>query len=302
MVYLHEDKEKFIQAVNLTAYQAAVMESIVEKDYYVTVILRLLAEKAPFIVFKGGTSLSKCHKTILRFSEDIDFAVDTPLSQGQKKKLKYTIVDTVQELGLQILNLDEIRSRRDYNRYIIAYDTVLPQIDNIVQSTVLLETSFTTVSFPAVSLKVESMIGNMILQEAPEMMEKYHMDFFQMKVQGMDRTLADKVFAICDYYLQNHVKKHSRHIYDIYKLLPLVPQDESFRKLVKEVRAVRKLSNVCPSAQDNVSIPKLLEKIIDEEAYREDYQNVTLRLLREEADYDIVVIALREIAQGKMFV
>lgn len=41
-------------------------------------------------------------------------------------------------------------------------------------------------------------------------------------LQGLDRTLVDKVFAICDYYLQNRIKKHSRHIYDIYKLLPLV--------------------------------------------------------------------------------
>ena len=58
---------------------------------------------------------------------------------------------------------------------------------------------------------------------------------FEMKVQGIDRTLADKVFAVSDYYLQGKVAKHSRHLYDIYKLLPLVPQDENFRELVKEV-------------------------------------------------------------------
>lgn len=36
--------------------------------------------------FKGGTSLSKCHKVIRRFSEDIDITIDTLLSQGQKKR------------------------------------------------------------------------------------------------------------------------------------------------------------------------------------------------------------------------
>ena len=30
---------------------------------------------------------------------------------------------------------------------------------------------------------------------------------FEMKVQGIDRTLADKVFAVCDYYLQGKVAK-----------------------------------------------------------------------------------------------
>lgn len=300
-MYLHEDKEQFIQAINLASYQSAVMEQIVEKDYYVTMILRLLSEKMPFVVFKGGTSLSKCYKAILRFSEDIDIAVDTSLSQGQKKKLKYTVLDVVQELGLQILNLNETRSRRDYNRYVISYDSVLSRIDDVIQPAVLIETSFTTISFPTVNLKVGSMIGDMMLREAPQMLDEYHMDSFEMKVQGIDRTLIDKVFAICDYYLQNRVKNHSRHIYDIYKLLPLVPQDKAFRKLVEEVREVRKLSNVCLSAQEGVDIPALLEKIIDEKIYREDYQNVTIRLLEEKADYDTAISAVDEIVQRGMF-
>ena len=295
MVYLHEDKEQFVQAVNLASYQFSVMESIVEKDYYVTMLLRLLAERIPSVVFKGGTSLSKCHKAILRFSEDIDIAVDTSLTQGKKKKLKCTLVDIVKELGLEILNLDETQSRKDYNRYIIAYNTVLSQSDDTIQSTILVETSFIAVSFPTVTLKVGSIVGDMMLCEAPEMLEKYHMDFFEMKIQGIDRTLIDKVFAVCDYYLQNRTKKHSRHIYDIYKLLPLVKQDDEFRKLVEEVRSVRKLSNVCPSAQDGVDIPKLLKKIIDEEVYRGDYQSVTARLLEEEVDYDVAIKALDKI-------
>ena len=103
--------------------------------------------------------------------------------------------------------------------------------------------------------------------EAPEFVQIYGLAPFAMKVQGLDRTLADKVFAVCDYYLQDKVKKHSRHIYDIYKLLPLVPQDEEYHKLVQEVRKVRKDSPVCPSAMDDVDIPELLWRIIKEEAY-----------------------------------
>ena len=83
----------------------------------------------PYIVFKGGTSLSKCHKVIRRFSEDIDITIDTLLSQGQKKKIKQAIVDSAQELGMTIENLDETRSRRDYNRYVIASDTIKPRLE-----------------------------------------------------------------------------------------------------------------------------------------------------------------------------
>ena len=60
-----------------------------------------------------------------------------------------------------------------------------------------------------------------------------------MKVQAIDRTLIDKVFAICDYYMKGDVRRHSRHIYNIFKLLPMVPLDDDFGKLVKEVREIR---------------------------------------------------------------
>jgi len=77
---------------------------------------------------------------------------------------------------------------------------------------VLLETSFAEVSFPTVLLPVHSYVGDMMLEEAPEELANFGLDIFEMKVQDIGRTLADKVFAICDYYMQDEVKNHSRHI------------------------------------------------------------------------------------------
>ena len=37
-----------------------------------------------------------------------------------------------------------------------------------------------------------------MVKEAPEVIGEYHINPFEMKVQGLDRTLVDKVFAICD--------------------------------------------------------------------------------------------------------
>ncbi|HLF94332.1 MAG TPA: nucleotidyl transferase AbiEii/AbiGii toxin family protein [Planctomycetota bacterium] len=51
----------------------------VEKDYWVCWLLKQLftiPEYDGWLVFKGGTSLSKCFNLIRRFSEDIDLAVD----------------------------------------------------------------------------------------------------------------------------------------------------------------------------------------------------------------------------------
>ena len=99
-MYLHEDRELFADAVRKSVQHTNMSEMIIEKDYYVTMILRLLSQKLPYVVFKGGTSLSKCHRVIKRFSEDIDIAIDTSLSQGEKKKLKYVLVDIAEELGI----------------------------------------------------------------------------------------------------------------------------------------------------------------------------------------------------------
>jgi len=64
--------------VNQVAGRLGVGPVIVEKDFWVCWALgRLFAapEVAPHVVFKGGTSLSKVHAAIQRFSEDIDLAV-----------------------------------------------------------------------------------------------------------------------------------------------------------------------------------------------------------------------------------
>ena len=301
MEFLHNDKETFSQAINLVTNKNAIRPDIVEKDYYVTMILRLLSERLPFIVFKGGTSLSKCHKAIKRFSEDIDITIDTTISQGQKKKVKEAIEEVSAMLGLSIPNIDKTRSRRDYNRYEIEYNPIDELDDVAVLPAVILETSYTAISFSVSELPVHNYIGDMMVEEAPDYIEKYALSPFTMKVQDISRTLADKVFAICDYYLQNKTEKHSRHLYDIYKLLPHVPQDDSFKKLVKEVRQVRALSPVCPSAKQDVDVVDLLKRIVSENVYKSDYENITENLLEEELNYETVIPALKQIAENGMF-
>ena len=217
------------------------------------------------------------------------------------KKLKEAIKEAAEVLGLTIPNLNETRSRRSYNRYILAFESVISDPDDIVQSVVLMETSFAEVSFPTVVLPVRSYIGDMMIEEAPEELENYRLDPFKMKVQGIDRTLVDKVFAICDYYMQGKVKKHSRHIYDIYKLLPIIPQNEEFKRLVREVRNVRAMNNICPSAQPGVDVPEMLKYLVANDVYKSDFEIVTSRILEEQVTYATAVEAVKVIADSGMF-
>ena len=45
MAYLHENREEFINAVNLASEYFHILPIIAEKDYYVTMILRALSER-----------------------------------------------------------------------------------------------------------------------------------------------------------------------------------------------------------------------------------------------------------------
>ena len=44
MDYLHNNREQFAEAINLAVFQTGLAPEIIEKDYYITLILRKLSE------------------------------------------------------------------------------------------------------------------------------------------------------------------------------------------------------------------------------------------------------------------
>ena len=56
---LHEDKYSFLDIIGHIRETSGIREDIIEKDYYVTLLLKELAEKQKQLpaYFKGGTAL-----------------------------------------------------------------------------------------------------------------------------------------------------------------------------------------------------------------------------------------------------
>lgn len=83
-------------------YMTGIRAKAIEKDWWVTLALRALFQSAyaKHMVFKGGTSLSKCWKLITRFSEDIDIAL-APEAFGMeyKKEPTKSYVEKLKRLG-----------------------------------------------------------------------------------------------------------------------------------------------------------------------------------------------------------
>ncbi len=298
---LHEDKKLFGQAVSNTASYFKVDPSIVEKDYYVTMFLEELTKRLPKLLFKGGTSLSKCHKLINRFSEDIDLTLEEdPITQGQKKKVKQAIKDVCDEFQLILLNEADTRSRRDFNRYEIDYSPECPAV--AIKPILLVETTFIVKSYPSEEKMAASLIYDYLVSINRETFaEQYGLKPFPILVQTLDRTLIDKVFALCDYYLTDKVAEHSRHIYDINKLLGVVSLDEKFVELFQRVRVDRQSGNSqCVSADEQYSITTLLKEILKKDVYKVDYENITSHVLYETVTYDQAVVGIKKLIESNI--
>ena len=114
---LHHDKEALEELIIGAANELAIPTNVIEQDYYVTITLKALSERVTDLVFKGGTSLTKCYQLLDRFSEDIDLSYTAESGvpgESRKKQLKKAIVSTMEEFDFPINNLENTRSRRNY--------------------------------------------------------------------------------------------------------------------------------------------------------------------------------------------
>ena len=117
---LHTHPEEFRELITVVANEKHISESAVERDYYIVMMLKSLADSpyADQCVFKGGTSLSKCYPgSIDRFSEDIDLTFlgmelsDKACDKAIKK------IETIMAAGAQTEKIVEERSNRSKSMY-----------------------------------------------------------------------------------------------------------------------------------------------------------------------------------------
>ena len=221
------------------------------------------------------------------------------VTDKEKKQSKEIIISIAEELGLTLKNPDKIQSRYDYNKYIFEYESFY-SVDKLE---LLVETSYYQISYPVVNHIVSSFIEKFCHKNKLKLPIEFDAASFNMDVQSLERTFIDKVFAVCDYKIQNMMDRDSRHLYDICKLLREVELNEELDKLIDMVRDDRMQSKNNPSAQLEYIIPDMLKEIIRSRFYEPDYKNVTQKLLYEDISYDYAIengIAI--IAESDVFI
>lgn len=282
MSWYKEYKEEWTEIIETVAAEEHRQTQMIEKDTIQSMILFKLSKSELPFVFKGGTSLSKAYGLIDRFSEDIDLSMNRKPTESEKKKTKMLICHTAEELGLILSNEEEIQSRHSYNKYIFKYESLFSDIP----LELIVETSFYQEVYPVEIQAVGSFVGKFCEKRGVKLPIPFEEAIVNMQVQSLERTFIDKVFAICDYRLQDMQDRDSRHLYDIAKLLPEIKITPELDALIDDVRDDRMQSKNNPAAQPEHDIPAMLKGIISSRFYESDYNNITKKLLYEDVSYE----------------
>ena len=235
MNWYREYQAEWKEIIETVARELGRSEQMVEKDTIQSMFLFELAKSELPFVFKGGTSLSKAYNLIDRFSEDIDLSMNRRPTQSERVKSKELIIEIAENLGLVLTNPEEIKSRYDYNKYVFKYDSLF----SIIPLEIIIETSYYQSVYPVDKHVVGSFIGRFCLDRNIILPVPFEAAEVMMNVQSAERTFVDKVFAVCDYKIQNMQDRDSRHLYDICKLLREVELNEELDKIIEMVRVDR---------------------------------------------------------------
>jgi len=136
---LHHNPDSFKQILSQAAAQSGFMLPVIEKDYYLTLILSRVHELSPDLVFKGGTCLNKVYFSYFRLSEDLDFSMilPDPVTRTIRRELinpiKMSINDFAQRIGLEVIDA-ETAGRNESKQYVFTFtypSVVLPSISTI---------------------------------------------------------------------------------------------------------------------------------------------------------------------------
>lgn len=304
-----------------TSRKMGVHEAIIEKDFWVCLILRILFSSERWgdkVVFKGGTSLSKAFRAIERFSEDIDLILDwrelgyskddpwLPESKNKKdqfvkattpitrKFLSEVFTPSLQELCTRELGpLLTIRTEEDivmveYPRA-FANPSILPYI--------ILELG----PLAAWTPHEDAVITPYAAEQYPSV---FTTPDCHLKVVTIERTFWEKATILHQEYHRPSDKpmppRYSRHYYDVFKMTKASILDSALKQIdllpkvveFKERFYKATWSNLAKACPGSFRLVPPIARIPDLE---HDYQAMGSMFFHAEPSFDVVLESLESL-------
>ena len=231
---LHLDKNNFEGAIIAAAEHFGIPEIFIEKDYWVTYALHQLfhSDVKDLVVFKGGTSLSKCYNVIQRFSEDIDIVVvknDGDSGNALRERLK-SVTNVIDNSILDVVPDDPNTNKKGSIRKII-YS--FPKVGvkgayGEVRENIALEVSHMGNTEPNVVQPIRTLIADYIKTTTTiELIAQFGLEDFEVKALAVERTFCEKIISLVRFsYTENPLEDLSNKVRHTYDLTLLMKRDE----------------------------------------------------------------------------
>ena len=322
---LTEEERK--TSIDQAVIRSGIIAKAIEKDWWVTLTLKALftSSYSKYLVFKGGTSLSKGWKLIERFSEDIDIALE-PAAFGReyKKQPSHSYVKTLKKEGCaftstvlkealekQFIQLgvpdstisitaapvpDKLPDRDPQTLY-VNYKSLYPPHPYLADE-VKIEFSVRSLKEPFAMVKIQSILSEAFPNPA------YSEEPFDVAAVEPRKTLLEKAFLLHEKFLSKDGTqiigdRQSRHLYDLVRMMGTAAEkhaleDHEFYKiLVKHRSGYVRLRGI----DYNTLQPANLAFVPPDdlrELFREDYLQMQRGMIYGESpDFDTMIDQLR---------
>ncbi len=244
MEFLKIEEGRRLDIINETAAKMGVLSQAVEKDWWVTQTLRALftTRSANYLVFKGGTSLSKGWGLIQRFSEDIDLALDraalgitknddeisgngiTKMRAASKQFVSTTLLNELKEalngIGIpdELFAIEVVETEEegtDPHVLLVKYKS-LTEPNEYFKPEVKIEVMVRSMLNPHEVRQIRSFIGD----EFPN--TSFTDPNFEVVCAHPQKTFLEKIFLLHELFVAGSTKDgrfRSRHLSDIEKIM-----------------------------------------------------------------------------------
>ena len=138
---IHKDKKQFIDLINITVRRTGFRAHLLEKDYYLTLILSQINGLSKALIFKGGTCLNKIYYSYYRLSEDLNFSMRLPkytATRGNRRKIIQPVKDNIEKYAKQFdmrIDGEQNPGRNESKQYIyyLIYKSVIQPTEQIIK-------------------------------------------------------------------------------------------------------------------------------------------------------------------------
>lgn len=281
----------------------------IEKDLWVTAVLQLLFNLpcSDYLVFKGGTSLSKVWKIIRRFSEDIDLAIDRvvfdlegDLTKRQVKRLRKAsslfvrdtlcqqLAESISQTPLKDLCQIEAEPDGEYDAtypeprsIFVSYQSVFDDNLDYIPPIVKIEAGARSLLEPYTETTITS-----IVEEALPTISTIMTDV-KVKTAIAEKTFLEKAFLLHELFSVNsfvEARRRSRHIYDLHMMMrqgvadKAVPNDELWQTIHHHRSTLTSISGVDYSIdiRKNIQLIPPKESLAD---WKKDYEEMSSAMI-----------------------